>query len=186
MGQFAGKCLTLRPNRPERRSALTFVRCVPREPSDSPHTRLPPAFTAVGYRWLLLLAGEMDYRRCGNVLIPEALSVLAFQNRRDQVRLHLPGAESHGAEDILIDRPVCPVDIKLHRLLTEEQRDTERRPLVEGLVHEAYREAVFPMIDERLRWLLGVEVTRHKVLPRFEVVVDRLHHADQVSLALGI
>jgi hypothetical protein len=42
------------------------------------------------------------------------------------------------------------------------------------------------MIDKRLRRLLGVEITRHKELTRFEVVVDRPHYLEQLLPALGV
>jgi hypothetical protein len=71
--------------------------------------------------WVLFLTGEMDHRWCGDVLVPEALAVLAFYVRRDQVRLDLPGAESHGSECLLVGRPGYPVDVELHRLLSEEK-----------------------------------------------------------------
>src|SRR5215471_3515106 len=128
----------------------------------------------------------MDHRWCGDVLVPEALSVLAFYIRRDHVRLDLLGAESHGSECLLVDHPGYPVDVELHRLLSEEKCGADSRPLVEGLVHKALHEPVFPMIEYRLRRLVWIGVTRHKILPRFEVIVDRLHHVEQLFPALSI
>jgi hypothetical protein len=136
--------------------------------------------------WVLFLTGEMDHRWCGDVLVPEALAVLAFYVRRDQVRLDLPGAESHGSECLLVRRPGYPVDVELHPLLCEEKCDADSRPLVEGLVHKALHEPVFPMIEYRLRRPVWIGVTRYKVLARFEIVVDRLHHVEQLFPALGI
>jgi hypothetical protein len=136
--------------------------------------------------WVLFLTGEMDHRWCGEVLVPEALPILAFHVRRDQVRLELPGAESHGAECLLVTCPRCPVEVELYRLLSEEKGGADPRPLVEGLVHEAIPEPVLPLVEEGLRRLVGIGVTRHKVLARFEVVVDRLHHVEQVLPVLGI
>src|SRR5215510_5876135 len=98
----------------------------------------------------------------------------------------LPGAESHGSECLLVGRPGYPVDVELHRLLSEEKCGADSRPLVEGLVHKALHEPVFPMIEYRLRRLVWIGVTRHKILPRFEVIVDRLHHVEQLFPALSI
>lgn len=55
-----------------------------------------------------------------------------------------------------------------------------------GFVHEALHEPIFPMIEDRLRRLVWIGITPHKVLARFEIVVDRLHHVEQFFPAPGI
>src|SRR3954469_16814513 len=89
----------------------------------------------------------MHRRRCGDVLVPEALTTLVFRFRGDQERLDPAGAESHGSACLLVDLPGPPVEVELHRVRTEVKGAADPRPLVKGFVQKPVAEAIFSLIE---------------------------------------